>query len=82
MNKPTPRARQLQKARRTYSNDSNLSSKREHYHDEDLFDDPTDHDMGETGDTFVELIADDDNLFDDDQTNPIIKYRSSTANQK
>ncbi|CAF3326481.1 unnamed protein product [Rotaria socialis] len=90
-NKPTPRTRQLQKARRTLSKtsfdnssyaDSSTRKKeylqnsnydmKEHY-DDDMEVDP-EH---ETGDTFVENIADDDDNINDED-NLVIKYRSST----
>ncbi len=84
--KPTPRTRQLQKARRTllktsyddlsvtkkeFLNNSNYDIKEQY--DDDLEDDQE----YETGDTYVEHIADDDNIIDDD-SNLIFKYRSST----
>jgi len=81
-NKPTPRTRQLQKARRTLSRNSydDLSvTKKEflnnsNYDIKEQYDDDQEY---ETGDTYVEHIADDDNIIDDD-SNLIFKYRSST----
>ncbi|CAF0782096.1 unnamed protein product [Rotaria sordida] len=93
-NKPTPRTRQLQKTRRTLSKnsfdnsyylDSSITKKeflhnsnydmKEHY-DDDI---EIDHEQ-ETGDTFVENIADDDddNIINNDDENMIFKYRSSS----
>jgi hypothetical protein len=43
---------------------------KEHYDDEMEYE-------GETADTFVETIDDEDNIIDDNENN-IIKYRSST----
>lgn len=85
-NKPTPRARQLQKARRTPSkhsfDDSSayLDARKDlgpASHDDEMNYD-NEHEM-ETGDPLVEMIDDDDDSFiDDDDTKTIIKYRSST----
>lgn len=87
-NKPTPRTRQLQKARRTMSKNSyddpscleSFSEKKDFSHanssyDDDI-DDDNDHEL-ETADTFVEMIDDDDSMVDDERST-IIKYRSST----
>ncbi len=83
MNKPTPRTRQLQRARRRSSrisyNDSSIAksefSNNSSYDIKDHYDDDMDYDNeGETADTFVEMIDDED----DDNENNIIKYRSST----
>jgi len=79
-NKPTPRTRQLQKARQKY--DSSIT-KKEYLHNsnydmKESYDDYMDDDHEyETGDTFVENIDDDDNIIDGDE-NLIFKYRSST----
>ena len=95
MNKPTPRARQLQKARRTmsrnsYDDSSHLDEsimKREYlynsnYDMKDQYDNEMDYKTEmETGDTFVEMIDDEDNFLDDDDNvikQNVIKYRSST----
>jgi len=90
LNKPTPRARQLQKARRTlsknsYDDSSYLDSsvnKKEFLHNSNYdMKEHYDHEMEyetETADTFVEMIDDEDNIIDDDYGNNIIKYRSST----
>ncbi|CAF1602535.1 unnamed protein product, partial [Adineta ricciae] len=95
MNKPTPRARQLQKARRTMSKNSYDDSsyldgsitKREYlynsnYDMKDQYDNDIDYkNEMETGDTFVEMIDDEDNFLDDDENDVkqnVIKYRSST----
>jgi len=84
--KPTPRTRQLQKARRTLSKTSydDLSvTKKEflnnsNYDIKEQYDDYLEDDQEyETGDTYVEHIDDDDNIIDDD-SNLIFKYRSST----
>jgi hypothetical protein len=83
LNKPTPRTRQLQRARRRSSrisyNDSSIAksefSNNSSYDIKDHYDDDMDYDNeGETADTFVEMIDDED----DDNENNIIKYRSST----
>ncbi len=80
-NKPTPRTRQLQKARRSLSKtsfDDSLIHKKEYLSNSSNYDDEMDYDNeGETADTFVEMIDDEDNLNDDNENN-IIKYRSST----
>jgi hypothetical protein len=90
-NKPTPRARQLQKSRRTlsktsYDDSSYLETsvtKKEFLHNsnydmkEQYDDDVYYENENETADTFVEMIDDEDNIIDDDDNN-IIKYRSST----
>ncbi len=87
-NKPTPRARQLQKARRTLSKtsyDDSSITKKEFLHNSNYdmkgqYDDyiEDDHEY-ETGDTYVENIDDDENLIDDDDgENLTFKYRSST----
>jgi hypothetical protein len=93
-NKPTPRTRQLQKARRTLSKNSYDNSyypdssvtKKEFLHNsnydmKEQYDDylEDDHEY-ETGDTFVENIDDDDddNLIEDNDGNLTFKYRSST----
>ncbi|CAF1554472.1 unnamed protein product, partial [Adineta ricciae] len=97
MNKPTPRARQLQKARRTMSKNSYDDSsyldesvaKREYLHNsnydvKDQYDNEVEYENDnemETGDTFVEMIDDEDNFLDDDDNGGkqnVIKYRSST----
>lgn len=83
-NKPTPRVRQLQKARRTFSrnsyDDSSIAKKeflnydmKEQY--DGYLDDEHEY---ETGDTFVENIADDDDDVIDDDPNLIFKCRSTT----
>ncbi len=82
-NKPTPRTRQLQKARRTLSrnsyDDSSITKKEflhnSNYDDEMVYENDNE---GETGDTFVEMIDDEDDNIIDDNENNIIKYRSST----
>jgi hypothetical protein len=85
-NKPTPRTRQLQKARRRRlsknSADHSFSPKKD-YSNVDMkeqYDDYIDDDdyEYETGDTFVENIDDEENFLDDDNANLIFKYRSST----
>ncbi len=87
-NKPTPRARQLQKARRTltkHSYDNSSISKKEFLHNSNYdmkehYDDEMEYENdpeAETADTFVEMIDDEDNIIDDNE-NHIIKYRSST----
>ena len=76
-NKPTPRTRQLQRARRRLSKnsyDDSLNMKKEYSNDDDEMDYENED---ETGDTFVQTIDDDDNFFDESE-NIIIKYRSST----
>ena len=96
LNKPTPRARQLQRSRRpmsknAYDDASYLDAsitKREYLHHsnydmKDQYDHDIDYDNdneGETADTFVEMIDDDDNFIDedDDHKHNVIKYRSST----
>jgi hypothetical protein len=92
LNKPTPRTRQLQKARRTLSKNSYDSSsyldssitKKDYLNNsnydlkEQQYDDYIEDDNEhETGDTFVENIDDDDSMMDEDK-NLIFKYRSST----
>ena len=86
-NKPTPRTRQFQRARRRYSktsyDDSSMMKKeylnnstydmKEHYDDEMDYDNE-----GETADTFVQMIDDEDDQIIDESENQIIKYRSST----
>ncbi len=87
-NKPTPRARQLQKSRRTLSKtsyDDSAITKKEFLHNSNYgmkehYDDEMDYENdneAETADTFVEMIDDEDNIIDDNENN-IIKYRSST----
>ncbi len=85
-NKPTPRTRQLQRARRRSSknsyDDSSITKKEylnnSNYDMKEHYDDEIDYDNeGETADTFVEMIDDEDNMIDDNENN-IIKYRSST----
>jgi len=92
-NKPTPRTRQLQKARRTFPKNSfdnsfsldSSSTKKEFLHNSN-YDMKEQYDYYiednqeyETGDTFVENIDDDNYLIDDDDDkNLIFKYRSST----
>ncbi|CAF0798444.1 unnamed protein product [Adineta steineri] len=82
LNKPTPRTRQLQKARRTlskniYDDSSYLDSsitKKEYLHNsnydmKDHYDNEIDYDNEnetETADTFVEMIDDEDNIIDED----------------
>ena len=74
-NKPTPRARQLQKARRTLSknsyNDSSLTKKEflhnSNYDTKDQYDDEMEYEETETADTFVEMIDDEDNIIDDNE---------------
>lgn len=89
-NRPTPRARQLQKSRRRSSKtsyddssylDSSINRKEvlnnTNYDIKEHYDDDFDYE-NETADTFVEMIEDDqDNNMDDNDFN-IIKYRSST----
>lgn len=93
LNKPTPRARQWQRARRAASKNAydeggyldGSMTKRDYLHHsnydmKDQYDADMDYDNeneGETADTFVESIDDDDN-FDDDLKHSVIKYRSST----
>jgi hypothetical protein len=92
-NKPTPRTRQLQKARRTFPKNSfdnsfsldSSTTKKEFLHNsnydmKEQYDDYIDDQEYETGDTFVENIDDDNNLIDDDDDNENLtfKYRSST----
>ena len=90
-NKPTPRARQLQKTRRTSSKNSyddssylDTSVTKKEFLNNSSYDakEQYDDDMyyeneTETADTFVEMIDDEDNMIDDNENN-IIKYRSST----
>ncbi len=85
-NRPTPRTRQLQKARRGLSKNSidhSFTSKKDYSnvdmkerYDDYIEDDDYEY---ETADTFVENINDDDeNFIDEDNANLVFKYRSST----
>ncbi|CAF4524850.1 unnamed protein product [Rotaria sp. Silwood1] len=90
-NKPTPRARQLQKNRRrssksSYDDSSYMDSsinKKEYLHNsnydikQQYDDDMYYENEAETADTFVEMIDDEDNIMDENDFN-IIKYRSSS----
>lgn len=86
-NKPTPRTRQWQRARRNMSKtsfDDSLTTKKDYYHStnydmKDQYDDYFDDEQEfETADTYVENIDDNDDGGDDENENFTFKYRSST----
>lgn len=79
-NKPTPRTRQLQRARRRLSKnsyDDSLHMKKEYFNTSNEDEEMDYENEDETADTFVQMIDDDDNLFDANENN-VIKYRSSS----
>ena len=93
-NKPTPRTRQLQKARRTMSKNSyddpsclesftekkDLSHQNSSYEAKDHYDDEIDYDNDHELETADTFVEmiEDDDSMVDDDRNTIIKYRSST----